>query len=84
MTSQTTLPALEPLPPVVEAVRAAGVRLSRSRTGSLVGHCPVCARHQQTIYVSERGGWWACFGCGVRGTAANAAERLKDRKGRAA
>lgn len=84
MVKQSTIAGLDPLPAVVEAVKAAGVHLHRSRTGALVGHCPVCARRQTTLYVSERGGWFACFGCGVRGNAASAGERLKDRKGRAA
>lgn len=84
MGQQRTIAGLDPLPPVVEAVRAAGVVLSRSRTGALVGHCPACARRQATLYVSERGGWFVCFGCGTRGNAANADERLRERRGRAA
>lgn len=81
---QRTIAGIDPLPPVVEAVRGAGVRLERSRTGALVGGCPVCGRVPRTLYVSERGGWFACFACGARGNVTNAAERLKERKGRAA
>lgn len=77
--AQTQIAGVEPLPAVVEAVRAAGVRLRRVR-GSLVGVCPVCAR--PTLYVGNA--TFTCFGCGVRGNAENAAERLRERKGRAA
>lgn len=62
MVGQTTIPALDPLPPVVEAVRAAGVRLVR-RHGSLVGTCPACGR--PTLYVGRL--TFCCFGCGRRG-----------------
>lgn len=80
MPAQTTIPALDPLPPVVEAVRAAGVSLLRSDTGSLVGYCPRCERRVPTLFVSERAGWWQCFACGVRGGAADAATRLVRRR----
>lgn len=84
MPRQLHIAALDPLPPVVEAVRAAGVSLLRSDTGSLVGYCPACARRAPTLFVSESGGWWQCFACGVRGGAADAATRLVARKERAA
>lgn len=80
MPAQTTIPALDPLPPVVEAVRAAGVRLLRTDTGSLVGYCPACARRVPTLFVSESGGWWQCFACGVRGGAQDAATKLQRRR----
>ncbi|MCC6649106.1 MAG: HNH endonuclease [Polyangiaceae bacterium] len=61
MVRQSTIAGIDPLPPVVEAVRAAGVRLRRRR-GALVGTCASCGR--PTLYVSERQGWARCFSCG--------------------
>lgn len=62
VTRQSTIAGLDPLPAVVEAVRAAGVRLRHVR-GSLVGECPACSR--PTLYVGDVA--FTCFGCGTTG-----------------
>lgn len=51
--------------PVVAAVRAV-TSVARTRSGAFVGRCR-CGR--VTLYVSQRGGWWLCFSCGLRGDA---------------
>lgn len=72
MIAQTTIPALDPRPPVVEAVLALGIRL-RSCRGSLVGVCPRCVR--PVLYVGAL--TFTCFGCGARGGAKDAAWKLR-------
>lgn len=62
MGQQRTIAGLDPLPPVVEAVRAAGVVLRRRR-GELVGDCPSCKR--PTLRVGTE--TFTCFGCGKTG-----------------